>query len=129
MSSFSLYIFSFFSISIIPPLYSFCLCVSLYTMFSNITSTRAPSTKTRLFPRLSTLFHFGSLSWQRNPPPPPTLSYPSLSVFHSPFLSTISPALLPCLYTPFAVPSPLRVCGRRLGRLPVSLRDFCEPLS
>lgn len=43
--------------------------------FSNAASTRAPSTEARLSPRLSTLFHFGSLSWRRNPPPPPTLSH------------------------------------------------------
>lgn len=63
--SFFIYFISY--LKIIPPLYSFRLCVSLYTMFSNAASTRAPSTETRLSPRLSTLFHFGSLFWRRNP--------------------------------------------------------------
>lgn len=131
-STLRLFFFFIYFISylkIIPPLYSFRLCVSLYTMFSNAASTHAPSTETRLSPRLSTLFHFGSLSWRHNPPPPPTLSH---------FLSRPSvgfPLSFPIYRLTHAVamsvrsrmPFPLRVCGRRLGRLPVSLRDFRDP--
>lgn len=97
--------------------------------------TRAPSTGARLSPRLSTLFHFGCLSRRSRLSlrPSRTSSFVPPTAFQTPALASNSASPSPRLLCS-RVPSPLRLCRccrrrrHRLGRLPVSLRDFREPL-